>query len=262
VRGWNLPDTLLQTTDLTVRFGGLAAVNGVDLSIHRGEILGLIGPNGAGKTTFFNLLTGFLAPTAGRIVFEGQDIGGWAPSKIAASGICRTFQVTSIFPALTVWENVRTGTYTWTRHRLLGGHSGAAHARTDAAVDEEVGSILEFMGLSAHRGVEARNLSYGDQRRLGIAIALAARSRLLLLDEPAAGMNPEETRGLMSVITRIRDRGVTVFLIEHHMQLVMGLCDRVVVLSQGKKLVEGPPAEVSRNAQVIEAYLGQEVPLA
>jgi branched-chain amino acid transport system ATP-binding protein len=237
-------------------------VNGVNLQVRRGEILGVIGPNGAGKTTLFNLLTGFLTPTSGRIAFEGIDIAGWPPSKIAGIGICRTFQITSVFPALTVWENVRTATYSWTRHRLLDDLLGRTARAGERTVEDEVTRIVEFTGLAAQRAVLARNLSYGDQRRLGIAIALAARSRLLLLDEPAAGMNPEETRGLMQCIGEIRDSGVTVVLIEHHMRLVMGLCDRVVVLGQGKVLAEGTPAEISMNPAVIEAYLGQEVELA
>jgi branched-chain amino acid transport system ATP-binding protein len=237
-------------------------VNGVNLRVHRGEILGLIGPNGAGKTTLFNLLTGFLKPSSGKIHFEGEEITGWAPSKIAAVGICRTFQLTSVFPALSVWENVRTATYVWTRHRLLGGIRERKAPVKDSVIEEETNRILAFNGLDASRDALARNLSYGDQRRLGIAIALAARGRVLLLDEPAAGMNPEEKRGLMQTINDIRSQGVTVVLIEHHMKLVMGVCDRVVVLAQGAVIAEGAPADISRNPQVIEAYLGQEVEIA
>ena len=251
---------ILRTTDLTIRFGGLAAVNGVNLRVDRGEILGLIGPNGAGKTTLFNLLTGFLRPTSGAVHFEGRDITGWAPSKIAAVGMCRTFQLTSVFPALSVWENVRTATYVWARRLVPGRPLG--RTPSGDAIEEETNRILAFMGLTANRDLLARNLSYGDQRRLGIAVALAARSRTLLLDEPAAGMNPEEKRGLMKCINDIRDQGVTVVLIEHHMKLVMGVCHRIVVLAQGKIIAEGAPAEISRNRQVIEAYLGQEVEFA
>ncbi|MEI8188846.1 MAG: ABC transporter ATP-binding protein, partial [candidate division NC10 bacterium] len=196
-----LSKVLLETTHLTKQFGGLAAVNEVDLTVHAGEILGLIGPNGAGKTTLFNLITGFLVPTSGQIQLEGRDIAGWSASEIATAGICRTFQITSVFPALTVWENVRIGTYAQTRDHLL-----ATVFRTRRVqqlrrdVDREIGRILGFLGLTQQQEELARNLPYGDQRRLEIAIALAGRSRLLLLDEPAAGMNPEETRALMKVI--------------------------------------------------------------
>jgi branched-chain amino acid transport system ATP-binding protein len=251
--------TMLETQGLTIAFGGLLAVNDVDLTIHEGEILGMIGPNGAGKTTFFNLVTGFLNPTGGKVIFQRRDITGFSPSRIAALGICRTFQITSVFPALTVWQNLLTGTYCWTRNQLCGTFFRTkAYYKQRVEMEREIENILDFLDIEDRRDTFARNLSYGDQRRLEIGIALASRRQLLLLDEPAAGMNPEETQTLMEVIQKIQKKGITVFLIEHHMQLVMGICDRIVVLNNGRKIGEGKPSEISRDPQVIEAYLGSE----
>ncbi len=254
---------MLETKGLTVAFGGLVAVNQVDLSVSPGEILGMIGPNGAGKTTFFNLLTGFLAPTSGRILFKGKDISGLPPSRIASLGICRTFQITSVFPGLTVGENLLTGTHCWTQTRFLDTilrSRGWAEQRRE--MERQAEEILEFLRMGDQKDTRARNLSYGDQRRLEIGIALASRREFLLLDEPAAGMNPEETQSLSKDIQQIRKKGISIFLIEHHMQMVMGICDRIVVLNYGRKIAEGTPVEISRNPQVIEAYLGKEEDLA
>jgi branched-chain amino acid transport system ATP-binding protein len=254
---------MLETRGLTVAFGGLLAVNGVDLSISQGEILGMIGPNGAGKTTFFNLLTGFLKPTSGRILFDGRDIGGLHPSKINRLGICRTFQITSLFPGLTLRENLLTGMHCWTRNLLWGTlFRTPSYFQQRREMEKKAEEVLDFLGLSEERETLASNLSYGDQRRLEIGIALASQRGFLLLDEPAAGMNPEETQTLSRDIRQIRNKGITVFLIEHHMQLVMDICDRIAVLSYGKKIAEGKPLEISQNPQVIEAYLGKEEDLA
>ena len=223
----------------------------------------MIGPNGAGKTTFFNLLTGFLTPTSGRILLRGKDIAGLPPSRIASLGLCRTFQITSVFPGLTVWENLLTGTHCWTRTRFLETLlRSRGWAEQHGEMEKQAGEILEFLRMEGQKETRARNLSYGDQRRLEIGIALASRREFLLLDEPAAGMNPEETQSLGRDIQQIRKRGITVLLIEHHMQLVMDICDRIAVLNYGKKIAEGTPLEISQNPEVIEAYLGKEDDLA
>ena len=245
---------LLETRELTRLFGGLAAVNRVDLTVDKGEIVGLIGPNGAGKTTCFNLLTGFLRPTRGSIVFDGEDIGGLRPHQIAARGLVRTFQQTTLFPDLTALENVLLGLHL---------HSGKGpryvlFSRRDFPADEVARGreVLDFTGLSAYADQLSRNLPHGHQRVLGIAMALAAQPRLLLLDEPVTGMNLDESGRVMELVKTIRSRGTTVLLVEHNIKAVMGTCERIVVLNFGQKLAEGTPSQVSTSPDVIQAYLG------
>jgi branched-chain amino acid transport system ATP-binding protein len=248
---------LLEARDLTRYFGGLAAVSQFDLTVDTGEIVGLIGPNGAGKTTCFNLLSGFLPPTAGTVTFNGANITGLAPHHIVQRGLIRTFQLTVLFQDMTVLENVLMGLHLHSRRglgRLL--FAGRRFPRAEVSRAQEV---LEFTGLASHADQLAKNLPHGHQRVLGIAMALAARPRLLLLDEPVTGMNHEESQRVMDLVRTIRDQGVTVLLVEHNMKAVMGTCERIVVLNFGQKLAEGTPATVSANPDVITAYLGAGV---
>ena len=244
---------LLEIRELSKSFGGLAAVNNLSFSADEGEIRGLIGPNGAGKTTIFNLVTGYYTPSKGEILYKGRNIGHMKVHEIAALGLVRTFQGTTLFQEMTVLDNVLVGQHLKTKAPLLKTAFGPARDRTH--IDRAMG-ILEFMGLHDRASDLAMNLSHGHQRSLGIAVALAAEPRLLLLDEPFAGMNPEETRVLMADLLKVRASGITLLLVEHDMQAVMGLCDRITVVSFGKLLAEGSPAEIRANKDVIEAYLG------
>lgn len=250
---------VVRAQGITVRFGGVVALNNVSIEIREGEILALIGPNGAGKTTLFNVITGFQAPTSGKIFYGDEELTGLPAFKIANKGLIRTFQKTMVFNSVSIEEGVTIATHQAATFNIW----KALIRSNDFKAEEEhhkkkVEEILKFVGLYERRKVLAKNLSYGEQRVLEIALALAAKPKILLLDEPAAGLNTEESNHLISLINKIRDMGITILMVEHNMNIIMHISDRIIVLNQGNKIADGSPHDIKNNTEVIKAYLGGE----
>lgn len=250
---------VLKVNKITKKFGGITALSDVSFSIQEGEILGLIGPNGAGKTTMFNMITAVLSPTSGDILLNGEKINGLKSHQITMKGICRTFQNIRLFPEMTVIENVMIGTHSRTKSGVWSSvFRTKSQKKEEKGIHDKARELLDTVNLLDQQETIAKNLAYGQQRRLEIARAMASEPKLLLLDEPAAGMNENETEELHGLIMKIRQMGITVLLIEHDMPLVMKTCDRIVVLNFGKKIAEGEPKAIQTNPEVIKAYLGSE----